>query len=133
MSGRRFRRAAAAAALGLGAVLGGLAVFYGEIVPVWGIPLVAAAVLILCELVSLSRGPAPEAAVERPAVIAVLVGRLLVAALLAFAGSTVALLAAAVPARQGPATGLIGAAAAAALFLLVAAVARRDGEAGIPS
>ena len=75
------------------------------------------------------RGPAPDAAVERPAVTAVLVGRLLVAALLAFAGATVALLAAAVPARHGLATGLLGAAAAAALFLLVAAVARRGGEA----
>ena len=93
MSGRRFRRAAAAAALGLGAVLGALAVLYGEDVPVWSIPL--------------------------------LVGRLLVAALLAFAGATLALLAAAVPARSGLATGLLGAAAAAALFLLVAAIARR--------
>ena len=133
MSGRRFRRAAAAAALGLGAVLGALAVLYREDVPVWGIPLLAAAVLVLFELVSLSRGPAPDAALERPAVNAVLVGRLLVAALLAFAGAAVALLAAAVPARHGLATGLLGAAAAAALFLLVAAVARRGGEAGVPS
>ncbi len=130
MSGRRFRRAAAAAALGLGAVLGALAALYGEDVPIWSIPLLAAAVLILFELVSLSRGPAPDAAVERPAVTAVLVGRLLVAALLAFAGATVALLAAAVPARHGLATGLFGAAAAATLFLLVAAVARR-GERGL--
>jgi hypothetical protein len=61
-------RAAAAAALGLGAVLGALAVLYGEDAPVWSIPLLAAAVLILCELVSLSRGPAPDAAVEREAV-----------------------------------------------------------------
>ena len=129
MSGRRFRRAAAAAALGLGAVLGALAALYGEDAAVWSIPLLAAAVLILCELVSLSRGPAPDVAVERPAVTAVLVGRLLVAALLAFAGATVALLAAAVPARHGLATGLLGAAAAAAVFLLVAAVARRGGEA----
>jgi uncharacterized membrane protein len=133
MSGRRFRRAAAAAALGLGAVLGALAIRYGEDVPGWSIPLLAAAVLILCELVSLSRGPAPDAAVERPAVIAVLVERLLVAALLAFAGTTVALLAAAVPARHGLATGLLGTAAAAALFLLVAAIARRGGAAGIPA
>lgn len=131
MSGRRLRRAAAAAALGLGAVLGALAVLYGDDVPVWSIPLLAAAVLVLFELVSLSRGPAPDAAVERPAV-AVLMGRLLVAALLAVAGATVALLAAAVPARHGLATGLLGAAAAAALFLLVAAVARRGGEAGSP-
>ena len=126
MSGRRFRRAAATAALGLGAVLAAL---YDEDAPVWSTPLLAAAVLVLCELVSLSRGPAPDAAVERPAVTGVLVGRLLVAALLAFASATVALLAAAVPARHGLATGLLGAAAAAALFLLVAAVARRGGEA----
>lgn len=133
MSGRHFRRAAAAAALGLGAVLGALAVLHGKDVPVWSIPLLAAAVLIFFELVSLSRGPAPDAAVERPAVTAVLVGRLLVTALLAFVGATVALLAAAVPARHGLATGLLGAAAAAALFLLVAAAARRGGEAGVPS
>ena len=133
MSGRRLRRAARAAALGLGAVLGALAVLYGEDVPVWSIPLLVAAVLIFFELVSLSRDPAPDAALERPAVTAVLVGRLLVAALLAFAGATVALLAAALPARHGLAAGLLGAAAAAALFLLVAAVARRRGEAGIPS
>ena len=125
MSGRRFRRAAAAAALALGAVLGALAVLDGEDVPVWSIPLLAAAVLVFFELVSLSRGPAPDAALERPAVTSVLVGRLLVAALLAFAGATVALLAAALPARRGFATGLLGAAAAAVLFLLVAAVARR--------
>jgi hypothetical protein len=125
MSGRRFRAAAATAALGLGAVLGALAAVYGEDVPVWSIPLLAAAVLTLCELVSLSRGRVPDAVVERPAVTAVLVGRLLIAALLAFAGATVALLAAAVPARHGLATGLLGAAAAAALFVLVAAVARR--------
>ena len=128
MSGRRFRRAAAAAALGVGAVLGALAVLYGEDVPVWTIPVLAAAVFILCELVFLTRCPAPETAVERRAVTAVLVGRLLVAALLAFAGATLALLAAAVPARSGLAIGLLGAAAAAALFLLVAAIARQAGE-----
>ena len=133
MSGRRLRRAAAAAALGLGAVLGALAILYGEDVPASSIPLLVAAVLVFFELASLSRGTAPDAAVERPAVTAVLVGRLLVTGLLAFAGATVALLAAAVPARHGLATGLLGAAAAAALFLLVAAVARRGGEAGIRS
>ena len=105
MNGRRFRRAAAAAALGLGAVLGALAVLYGEDVPVWSIPLLTAAVLIFFELVFLSRGPAPDATVERPAITAVMLGRLLGAALLAFAGATVALLAAAVPARHGLATG----------------------------
>jgi hypothetical protein len=129
MSGRRLRRGAAAAALGLGAVLAALAVLYGGDAPVWSSSLFAAAVLVLLELVSLSRGPAPAAAIERQAVTAVLVGRLLVAGLLAFAGATVTLLAAAVPARHGLATGLLGAAAAGALFLLVAAVARRAGAA----
>jgi hypothetical protein len=129
MSGRRLRRAAAGAALGIGVALGALEALYGEDAPAWSIPLLTAGVLILCELVSLSRGPAPDAAVERPAVSAVLVGRLLVAALLAFAGATVALLAAAVPARHGLATGLVGTAAAAALFLVVAAVARRGSAA----
>ena len=133
MSGSRFRRAAAAAALGLGAALGAVAILSRDDVPVWSMPLLVAAVLLVGELVSLSRGPAPDAAVDRPAVTDVLVGRLLVAALLAFAGATVALLAAAVPARHGLGTGLLGAAAAAALFLLVAAVARRGGEAGSPS
>lgn len=131
MNGRRFRRAAAVAALGLGVVLGALAILYGADVPAWSIPLLAAAVLVFLELVSLSRGPAPDAAVERPAVAAVVVGRLLVAALLAFAGAAVALLAAAVPARHGLAAGLLGVAAASALFLLVAAVARRTDKTGI--
>jgi hypothetical protein len=125
MSGRRCRRAAAAAALVLGAVLGAVAVVSGKDLPVWCIPLLAAAVLVFCELVSLARGPAPDAIVERRAVAGVLVGRLLVAALLAFAGATVTLVASTVPARHGPAAGLLGTAAAAALFLLVAAVARR--------
>ena len=124
MSGGRFRRATAAAALGLGAVLGALAALYRQDVPFWSIPLVVAAALICLELVSLSRGTAPDAAVDRPAVTQVLVGRLLVAGMLAFAGATVALLAAAVPARHGIAAGLLGATAATALFLLVGAVAR---------
>lgn len=131
MSGTRFRRAAAAGALGLGAVLGALAVVYGDDVPVWSIPLLAAAVLVSLDLVFLSLGPPRDAAIERPAVFAVLRGRLLVAALLALAGATVAVLAAAVPARHGLATGLLGAAAAAAVFLLAGALARR-GETGIP-
>ena len=134
MSGRGIRRAAAAAALGLGGVLGALAVVaHDEGFPGWSVPLLAAAVLVLLELVSLSRGPTPDAAVDRAAVIGVLMGRLLVGGLLAFVGAAVALLAAAVPARHGLATGLLGAAAAAVLFLLVAAVARRGSEAGIPS
>ena len=124
MTGRRFRRGAATSALGLGAVVAALAVLYGEDAPVWSIPLLAAAVLVLCELVSLAGGPAPDATIEQAAVKAVLVGRVLPASLLALGGATVALLAAAVPARHGLATGLLGAAAAAALFLLVAAVAK---------
>ena len=125
MSGRRFRHAAAGSALGLGAVLGALAIRDGADVPAWSIPLLAAGGLVVFELVSLSRGPAPDAVVERPALTGILMGRLLGAALLAFAGATVALLAAAVPARHGLAAGLVGAAAAAALFVLVATVARR--------
>ena len=128
MSGRRLRRATAAAALTLAVVLGGLAAFYRDDAGVWSIPLFAAAVLIVVELASLARGVAPEAAVDRPAVAAVLTRRLLVAALLAFAGATVAVLSAAVPARHGLATGLLGAAAAAATFVLVAAVARRGSK-----
>ena len=128
MSGRRLRRATAAAALILAVVLGGLAAFYRDDAGVWSIPLFAAAVLIVVELASLARGVAPEAAVDRPAVAAVLTRRLLVAALLAFAGATVAVLSAAVPARHGLATGLLGAAAAAATFVLVAAVARRGSK-----
>lgn len=129
MSGRRFRHAAAAAALALGAALGALAALYRDDAPVWSIPLFVVAVLVLCELVSLSRGVAPDAAVDPRAVAAVLTRRLLVAALLAFAGATLAVSAAAVPARHGLATGLLGAAATAAVFLLVAAVARRGSEA----
>lgn len=125
MTGRRFRRTAAAAALGLGAVLGLLAALDGADAPAWRIPLLGAAIVVLYELVSLSRDPAPDAAIERAAVTAVLVGRLLVAALLALAGATVALLAAALPAGHGLATGLLGAAAAGGLFLLVGAAARR--------
>jgi len=128
MSGRRFQIAAASGALGLGALLVALAVLRDADVPVWSIPLLAAAVLLVGELVSLSRGPAPDAVVERPAVTAVMVGRLPVAVLLALAGAIVALLASAVPARHGLATGLLGAAAAAALFHVVAAVARPDDE-----
>ena len=130
MSGRRFRRAAAGAALGLAVGLGTLAILDGDEVPVWSTPVLTAAALACFELVSVSRGTAPDAAVERPAVTAVLVGRVLLASLLALAGATVALLAAAVPARHGLATGLLGAAAAAALFLLVRAVARRGCETG---
>jgi hypothetical protein len=126
MSGRRFRRATAAAALGLGAVLAAVAGRHGEGVPVWSIPFLVAAVLVLCELVSLARGPAPDATVERRALTALLVGRLLLAGLLAFAGATVAVLAGTVPARHGLGTGLLGAAAAAALFLFVAALARQE-------
>ncbi|HET8741917.1 MAG TPA: hypothetical protein VFM41_04790 [Gaiella sp.] len=129
MSGKQFRLAAGVTALALVAVLGALALVHGRDAPDWSIPLFAAAVLIVCELAALSRATKPDAAVERPAVTAVLLGRLLPVALLAFGGASVALLAAAVPVRHGLATGLLGAVAAAALFLLVAAVARRGGEA----
>ena len=130
MSGRRFRRVTAAAAVALGVVLVVIAVIDGWHVAGWSIPLLTAAAVLLVELVSLSRGPVPDAVVERSAVTAVLVGRLLVAGLLAVGGAAVALLAAAVPARHGLAAGLLGAAAAAALFLLVAAVAgQREGGA----
>jgi hypothetical protein len=131
MSGRRLRRAASAAALVLGGVLAALAALSGGDIPVWSVPVLTAALLILCELVSLARGPAPDAVVEPPAVTAILVGRLLPVALLSCAGASVALVAAAVPARHGLAPGLLGVAAAAALFLLVAAVVRRGGETGV--
>jgi hypothetical protein len=130
MSGRRLRRVAGAGALALGAVLGALAAVSGD-APVWGIPVVVAGVLTLGELVSLSRSPAPDATVERAAASAALVGRVVVAPLLALAGATAALVAAAIPARHGLAAGLLGAAAAAALFVLVAAVARPGDEAEI--
>jgi hypothetical protein len=129
MSGRRLRHRAAAAALALGALLGVVAVVSGRDLPIWSTPLLAAAVLILGELLSLSRGPAPDAAVDRQAVSALVVGRLLVGALLALGGATVALVAAAVPARHGLGTGLLGAAAAGVLFILVGTVGRRDADA----
>ncbi|MFN0155930.1 MAG: hypothetical protein ACKVUT_16280 [Gaiella sp.] len=130
MSGRRFQRSVTAAAAGLGAALAALALLYGEDVPAWSTPLLVAGALIFFELVALAQGTASEAVVERPAVSALLVGRLLAAALLALAGATVAQLAAAVPTRHGFATGLLGAGAIVALFLFVAAVARRGREAG---
>ena len=132
MTGTRLRRVAAAAALVLAGALGAVAFVYGFDVPGWSLPLLAGAALVLFELVSLARGTAPDTLVERPALIAGLGGRLLVAWLLAVAGGTVALVAAAVPARHGLATGLVGALAAAALFLLVSAVARRSEESGTP-
>ena len=131
MSGRRLRRAAAAAALGLDATLGALTVLYGEDVPFLehSAPSRRSPHLLRARL--LSRGAARRTRRSSSRLCTtVLVGRLLVTALLAFAGATVALLAAAVPAQHGLATGLLGAAAAAALFLFVAAVARRGGEVG---
>jgi hypothetical protein len=127
VSGRRLRRAAAAAALGLavGAVLGAIAILdAGRVVP-WSVPVLALAAVLVYELADLARSVPPEAAVERPAVAAVLSGRVLAVALLAAAAATLALLAAAVPARHGPATGLVGIAAAAMLFLVIAVAVRR--------
>jgi hypothetical protein len=129
VSGRRLRRAAAAAAVGLavGAVLGALAILDAERVAPWSVPVLAVAAVLVYELADLARSVPPEAAVERPAVAAVLSGRVLAVAFLAAAAATLALLAAAFPARHGPATGLVGTAAAAMLFLVIAvAVRRRD-------
>src|SRR5262249_35446285 len=64
-----------------------------------------------------------------PALAAVATGRLLLVALLAAAGATLALLTAAVPARHGVATGLVGVGAAAALFLVIDVLAARSGSA----
>jgi hypothetical protein len=128
MSGRRLRRAAAAAALGLavGAVLGALAILDAERVAPWSVPVLAVAAVLVYELADLARSVPPEAEIERPAVAAVLSGRVLAVAFLAAAAATLALLAAAVPARHSPATGLVGIAAAAMLFLVIAvAVGRR--------
>jgi hypothetical protein len=58
---------------------------------------------------------------------------LVVLALLAAAAATLALLAGAIPARHGLATGLLGIVAAALLFLLVDVTARRNGEPGPPT
>jgi hypothetical protein len=125
MSGRRLRRATAAAALGLGGALCALLALRGFGLPLWGVPFVVAGALVVGELLSLCHDTAPTAAVERAAVGAALRG-VVVVALLAGAGASVALLAAAAPARHGLGAGLLGAGAAAALFLLVAAVARRS-------
>jgi hypothetical protein len=129
MSGRRLRRAAAASAVGLAAVvgLGALAGFDAGSLAPWSVPILVAAALLAYELADLARSAPPEAVVERPALAAVATGRLLVVALLAAGGATLALLAAAVPARHGVATGLVGIGAAAALFLLIDFLAARSG------
>jgi hypothetical protein len=128
MNGRRLRRAILAAAVAVGGLLVALAVASGGELPLWSVPLLTAAVLLVAELVSLFHSLAPDARVERSAATVVVTGRLLVTLALSLAGATVALLAAAVPARHGVATGLLGLAAAIALFLLVTAVARRGRE-----
>ena len=128
MSGRRFRRAAAAAALGLGAVLGALAALYGEDAPFGAFrssppPSSSCASSSLC--------PAARRRTRRSS------DRLSPPS---WWGACSSLRCSRSPARPWPSwrplfppdtaspPGL-GAAAAAALFLLVAAVARRGGEA----
>jgi hypothetical protein len=126
VTGRRLQRTAAAAALGLavGVALGALAIFEAGRIPTWSVPVLVAGAVLVCELVDLGRSVPADAAVERPAVAAVVAGRLLVIALLASAAATLALLAAAVPARHGLAAGLVGIAAAGSLFVLVGRLAR---------
>jgi hypothetical protein len=121
MSGRRLRRAAAAVAVvpALGAILGALAALQSDRLPSWSVPALVAAAVLAYELADLARSVPSNALIERPAVSAATTGRVLVVALLATAAATLALLAAAVPARHGLATGLVGIAAAALLFLAV--------------
>lgn len=80
--------------------------------------LIVAAVLAY-ELADLARSVPSSAVIERRAVAAAAMGRVLVVAFLATLAATLALLAAAVPARHGLATGLVGIGAAALLFLAV--------------
>jgi hypothetical protein len=121
MSGRRLRRATAAVALApaLGAVLGALAALQSGLLPSWSVPVLVAAAVLVYELADLARSAPSSAVIERPAIAAAATGRVLVVALLAAAAAALALLAAAVPARHGLATGLVGIAAAALLFLAV--------------
>lgn len=132
MSGRRLQRGAAGVALVLavGLVLGALALVGAGSVPSWSVPLLVAAAVAAYELADLARSVPAKAAIERPAVVAVVTERVLVVAVLAAAAATLAVLAAAVPARHGVATGLLGTAAAALLFLLVAARADRRARPG---
>ena len=127
MSGRRLQRAAAAAALGLaaGAVLGALAILDAERVVAWSVPVLVGAAVLVYELADLARSIPPEAAVERAALAALVSGRVHGVALLTTAAATFALLAAAVPARHGLASGFVGIAAAATLFLSIAVAVRR--------
>lgn len=82
----------------------------------------AVVALVACELAELALAIVPAASVERPALVRLVTGRLLVVAALAASAATLALLAAAVPAHHGFASGLVGVAAAAALFLLVGVI-----------
>jgi hypothetical protein len=130
MSGSRLRRFAAATALGLAAAaaVGALAMLDTESIPSWCVPVLAVAAILAYELADLARSVPAEAAIEGPAVAAVLFGRLALPALLAAAAATLALLAGALPARHGLATGLLGIAAAALVFLLIDVTARRARE-----
>jgi hypothetical protein len=93
-------------------------------IPTWGVPLLAALAVLACELAALARTVAPEAVIDRPTLAAV-TRRLLGVGVLAASAASLALLAAAVPTRHGVGTGLVGIAAAAALFLLVGSATRR--------
>jgi hypothetical protein len=131
MSGTRLRRAAAAVAVApaLGVGLGALAALHAGRLPSWSVPVLVAAAVLAYELADLARSVPPNAMVDRPAVEAAATGRVLVVVLLATAAATLAVLAAAVRARHGVGTGLVGIAAAALLFLAVYVLAapRRAG------
>ena len=122
MSGRRVRRAAVTAALALGGGVVAVVLVAGGI-PAWGVPPLAALAVLACELAALARTVAPEAAVEGTA-LAGATRALLGVCALAAAASALALLAAAIPTRHGVGTGLVGIAAAAAVFLLVGSAMR---------
>jgi hypothetical protein len=126
VTGRRLRggAAVAAAALGVGVVVGALAILGAGHVPAWSVPVLVVAAVLAYELADLARSVPPEAAVERPAVAAVVTERVLVVALVAAAAAALAVLAGAIPAPHGLATGLLGLAAAALLFILVGRLAR---------
>jgi hypothetical protein len=126
VTGRRLRggAAVAAAALGVGVVLGALAILGAGHVPAWSVPVLVVAAVLAYEFADLARSVPPEAAVERPAVAALVTERVLVVALVAAAAATLAVLTGAIPARHGLATGLLGLAAAALLFILVGRLAR---------
>jgi hypothetical protein len=123
VSGRRVRRAAVTAALGLGGGVVAVVLVAGGI-PTWGVPPLAAVAVLACELAALARTAAPDSSIERSA-LAGATRMLLGVCALAAAAASLALLAAAIPTRHGVGTGLVGIAAAAALFLLVGSGTRR--------